>query len=1089
MKRSLIALSLFMIIVPLVLALPPSVKNVYTLPQNPTLGNDLECTFNYTDTQNYVEQNSNYQWWKNSVNQGINNRVLGKNNLTATDSWYCKITPFNGLEYGTQNQSINTVTVTSTVKNPNFFIDQELIWNNSGYYGEKQTLYGFEEKLQQAVDGCIPDAQGFCDLTLTFTSEDTGSINVTDMEIYYKTYTRPTVILQNPANNSVFVPESLNILLNFTVFDNGTDPFTVELYGKNGTANTTKLESVWTDFHDPDFRGQAEGITSDRENNIIVTGVCPGCSDDDPFNLDIYTYKLDTDGSLLWRKLNNKTVIDRPHGVAVDSSSNVYVTGECTGCGSNGSSAFYTFKLNASGIQQWESIIDPSPSTDQPGDLAVDTEDNIIVGGRCNSCFQQSYLIKYYPNGTVRWTKNFNPVTSDDYIEGISTDSNNNIYLTGACTTCTMSGSEGIYVVKLDSTGTVQWTDISDITAFADYSIDIDIDTQNNIFVSGYCSGCGDKGGTAIYVMKMYPNATHIWNITNDPTSSSDQGNAITTDNESNVYVTGQCSGCGNVGGYAIYTIMLLVNGTVISSNVSDFASGEDYGSAIDADNNNDVVVAGYCNNCLQGGSAFYTTKFNPTTRPLPYELLYSNDSVLNNQTITYNWSSISKYGSYTWYVNVSNEGFRTESETRALHILNITLPIQQYSPPNGSTFVNSRFNITLNVSATTYFPNNITIQIFGGNQSSISSEWLLYYNDSVPNATSVIYNWTAPIVRSDNNGLVGLWHMDSRSEFVENATHLYDFSGRNNNGTANGSIPVFPSKFGKGYSFDGNDDYIFIGNDSSLDLTSNFTISFWFNLRSATAFSTLISKKDSIGSEDWLIKFRNLFGNAIHFKKGDASLLVTWFVSAPLDSWHHLVMATENGTNHTLYFDGINYGTVYHNYPIPTGDPVVFGAEKTSYVFDETNGTMDEIAFWNRTLSETEARDLYRLGEGTYYWNAQASDGLVTTQSNTLQFNVVKDVLQANISNLSVIYANNAERVFRFDIINTRNTTTLEDVDWQLNTTQSLIEAHYTTDIPVSKDMIVYVYYNFTVPGTYNITVTAFNFDARKKSSILITV
>ncbi len=58
MKRSLIALSLFMIIVPLVLALPPSVKNVYTLPQNPTLGNDLECTFNYTDTQNYVEQNN-----------------------------------------------------------------------------------------------------------------------------------------------------------------------------------------------------------------------------------------------------------------------------------------------------------------------------------------------------------------------------------------------------------------------------------------------------------------------------------------------------------------------------------------------------------------------------------------------------------------------------------------------------------------------------------------------------------------------------------------------------------------------------------------------------------------------------------------------------------------------------------------------------------------------------------------------------------------------------------------------------------------------------------------------------------------------
>lgn len=413
---------------------------------------------------------------------------------------------------------------------------------------------------------------------------------------------------------------------------------------------------------------------------------------------------------------------------------------------------------------------------------------------------------------------------------------------------------------------------------------------------------------------------------------------------------------------------------------------------------------------------------------------------------------------------------------------------INQSTPQNNSVFINNRFNITLNVTVSSANSNNLTVQIFGGNDTPVNREWLLYYNDSVPNGSTIIYNWTASMVRSDAKGLVGLWHMDGRSEYGENNTHLYDFSGSSNNGTANGSVPIFPSKFGKGYSFDGNDDYIFVGNDSSLDLTTNFSISFWFYLRSA-AFSTFLSKEDAVGSEDWILRYQTFPLNAIVFKKGGSGQLVPWFTSISLNTWHHLVFTTENGYNHTLYLDGINYGIVTQYSPIPQGDPVVFGAEKTSSINNEMDGVLDEIAVWNRTLSEGEARDLYRLGEGTYYWYAEVDDLFSTTQSSTLQFSVIKDTLLANITNLSVIYANTTERVIRFDIINTKNTTILEEVDWQLNTSQSLIDAQYITDIPVSKDMIVYVYYNFTTPGAYNISATAFNYDARKTASMLITV
>ena len=52
-------------------------------------------------------------------------------------------------------------------------------------------------------------------------------------------------------------------------------------------------------------------------------------------------------------------------------------------------------------------------------------------------------------------------------------------------------------------------------------------------------------------------------------------------------------------------------------------------------------------------------------------------------------------------------------------------------------------------------------------------------------------------------------------------------------------------------------------------------------------------------------------------------------------------------------------------------------------------NGTIDEVAIWNKSLSASEIQDLYQLQIGTYYWYVNATDGTYTTQSETRQFTI----------------------------------------------------------------------------------------------------
>ena len=164
----------------------PTVSSVNTILINATLGDNLECNYSYSSPLNYSEKDSSYKWYKDGVNQNINSQTLAKGNLSLNDKWYCTVIPSDGLLNGTESFSSNNVTILTTVSNVSLYIENYHAWYNSGYYSGEEFIYGFEDELNNALNNCVADSGGYCNITLSVSSDTNGTLNLSNMEIYYE---------------------------------------------------------------------------------------------------------------------------------------------------------------------------------------------------------------------------------------------------------------------------------------------------------------------------------------------------------------------------------------------------------------------------------------------------------------------------------------------------------------------------------------------------------------------------------------------------------------------------------------------------------------------------------------------------------------------------------------------------------------------------------------------------------------------------------------------------------------------------------------------------------------------------------------
>jgi type II secretory pathway pseudopilin PulG len=245
------------------------------------------------------------------------------------------------------------------------------------------------------------------------------------------------------------------------------------------------------------------------------------------------------------------------------------------------------------------------------------------------------------------------------------------------------------------------------------------------------------------------------------------------------------------------------------------------------------------------------------------------------------------------------------------------------------------------------------------------------------------------------NGGIVGCWKLDETS-----GTTAADLSGKGNNGTLVNMTPPgcwVTGQIGNALAFDGTNDYVDLGTDSSLNFGSSgpFTVAAWVkttenygmivSFRSSTDGGPVIDLAvgyeggaDDPGKAMILVRQDGGSGGYAHVKGGA--------VNDGL--WHHVAAVRGSGSTIELFLDGVSQGT---NSGAESGGAITtnlraIGSERR-WVNDSFGtadqrylaGTIDDVRLYNRALGAAEIATLANIL--TY---KGFSEGKVPSDSNT---------------------------------------------------------------------------------------------------------
>ncbi|MBI5881302.1 LamG domain-containing protein, partial [archaeon] len=277
------------------------------------------------------------------------------------------------------------------------------------------------------------------------------------------------------------------------------------------------------------------------------------------------------------------------------------------------------------------------------------------------------------------------------------------------------------------------------------------------------------------------------------------------------------------------------------------------------------------------------------------------------------------------------------------------------------------------------------------------STEYRNYSVNWLPNVSNMVISSSSGTNYTNENISITYTTQDGDSDYVKNITNWYlngtsiavlnmpfesntqlnmsnwtkDYSSMNNHGTVTGATWNSTGGYdGRGaYGFDGNDDYVNIGTQTSLQ-TPEITVIAWMKLISPSGYDAIYG---SAGSGGGGVVYHLLYYN-------DATSEITWQIrdslsntvvltSVTTENVWHFVAASINRQNMTLYVDGNQVDkdstpagttTAGLNTKIGVGDSL-------AHYF---NGIIDDVRIFNRTLTADQILLLYRNQTDKIHFN-----------------------------------------------------------------------------------------------------------------------
>lgn len=304
--------------------------------------------------------------------------------------------------------------------------------------------------------------------------------------------------------------------------------------------------------------------------------------------------------------------------------------------------------------------------------------------------------------------------------------------------------------------------------------------------------------------------------------------------------------------------------------------------------------------------------------------------------------------------------------------------------------------------------------------------------------------------VWSKNNNLVSYYKLDETT-----GTNVKDEMNLNN-GTWNVSSLWKPAVINNGAKFNTTSNFY----TNPIVFVDNFTYGGWFNFSDynynySGMYTQTRLKYDGYGIYKLGNKFVCRYGtyNSTNY----AFINATSITNYNLNQWYNVycIRSLISGTNYNLsiYVDGSyessNIDTYNMGLTINISNKLAFGSDNEG-VFP-INGMLDEIGFWNTSLSLSDIQELYNSGSGLQYpFTAVNSssvtlnkpDDLFTTNNNTILFNCSATSTGMNISNIDLL---TNETTGMMHVVYTNNTSSFNTNETTLILSRTMNDGSYS--------------------------------------------
>lgn len=300
----------------------------------------------------------------------------------------------------------------------------------------------------------------------------------------------------------------------------------------------------------------------------------------------IWVAKYNSSGAIQWQRN-----IGGPSGftasapsIAISSAGDVHISAYYT----NNSSlrAILVVKYSTAGVLQWQRRLAGSNVSTSAGGVAVDTSGNVYVSG---NDYDNTYsdtgavIAKYNSSGTLQWKKTVFG-SGENYSTAV--DTSGNVYLCGS----SYSSGNCFIIRKYNTSGALQWQRNlgGGGTGVNGTGYSIAVDTSGNAYVCGYSNASGS--GDDIQLAKYNTSGTLQWQRYLH--GHTDRGYSIAVDGSGNCYVCGQ-SNQAMFGQYDIQLAKYNTSGTIQWQRRLG-GTGEDIGYGIAASSDGTIYVRGY---------------------------------------------------------------------------------------------------------------------------------------------------------------------------------------------------------------------------------------------------------------------------------------------------------------------------------------------------------------------------------------------------------------------------------------------------------------------------------------------------------------